>query len=81
MLSGIGSSNKKFNLLYLEEGEHYIQDFFGKIRYYDFYTSQYRAHEVMIHFCSRSVIIEFSKDNNKPLLKYLVKYFSEEPRI
>lgn len=35
MLSSIGNSIKKFNLLFLEEGEHYIQDFFASIRYFD----------------------------------------------
>ena len=36
MLSGSGASgNQKFNLLFLEEGEHYIQDFFGKANFYD----------------------------------------------
>ena len=38
MLSGIGNTLKKFNLLFLEEGEQYIQDFFGKVRYYDIYS-------------------------------------------
>lgn len=80
MLSSVGSTNKKFNLLFLEEGEHYIQDFFGKVRYYDFYSNMYRAQDVTLHFCSRSVIVEF-KDSTKPLFKYLIKNFSEEPGI
>jgi len=31
MISGMSSAQKKFSLLYLEEGEQYIQDFFGRI--------------------------------------------------
>ena len=81
MLGSVGSSNKKFNLLFLEEGEYYIQDFFGKVRYYDWDTCVYRTQEVMLHFCSRSIIVEFSKDTTKPLLKYLIKNFKEEPVI
>ena len=33
----------------------------------------------MIHFCSRSIIIEFTKDANQPLYKYLLKFFKKEP--
>ena len=61
MLS-VGSTFKKFNLLFLEEGEVYIQDFFGKVRYYDVNSESYRTGEAVIHFCSRSIILEFSKD-------------------
>ena len=35
MLSGMSSSQKKFGLLYVEEGEQYIQDFFGRIQFFD----------------------------------------------
>ena len=70
---------KKFNLLFLEEGEHYIQDFFGKARYFDINSNSYRTGEAVIHFCSRSVILEFPKDSKQPLYKYLLKFFKKEP--
>ena len=76
---GIGNTLKKFNLLFLEEGEHYIQDFFGRVRYYDLYAQTHRVQEALIHFCSRSIIIEFSKDPTQPLYKYLLKNFKKEP--
>ena len=79
MLSGLGGHQKKFNLLYLEEGEHYIQDFFGKVRYFDVHTNSYRVEEAVVHFCSRSLIIDLSKSQNKPMYKYLLKYFLKEP--
>jgi hypothetical protein len=75
MLSGIGNTAKRFNLLFLEEGELYIQDFFGKARFYDIHSHSYRTLEVLIHFCSRSIIIEFNKDPSQPLYKYLIKNF------
>ncbi len=30
---GIGKKKTKFNLLFLEEGEHYIKNFIGTIKY------------------------------------------------
>jgi hypothetical protein len=63
MISGIGGSQKKFNLLYLEEGEQYIQDFFGKVRFFDLISQSYRTSEAILHFSSRSIIVEISKDN------------------
>lgn len=42
MLSGISSSQKKFSLLYLEEGEQYVQDFFGKVQFFDLVSQSYR---------------------------------------
>ena len=79
MITNLGQSQKKFNLLYLEEGEHYIQDFFGKCRYFDTTTQSYREAEAMLHFSSRSIIVEFQKDPNLPLYKYLLKFFKQEP--
>ena len=80
MLStGTSSHHKKFNLLFTEEGEQYIQDFFGKIRYFDVHSKVYRTQQAIIHFCSRSVVIEFNKDPSQPLYKYLLKFFSKEP--
>ena len=48
-------------MLYLEEGEHYIQDFYGHIKYYDFIYKAYRDTEAKLHLCSRSLILEFPK--------------------
>ena len=31
----MSSSQNKFSLLYLEEGEQYIQDFFGSVSFFD----------------------------------------------
>ena len=74
------SSQNKFGLLYLEEGEHYIQDFFGKINFFDLVSQSYRqSDDAVIHFSSRSLMIEFPKDNSQPLYKYLLKYFEGEP--
>lgn len=33
----------------------------------------------MLHFCSRSIILDLSKNQNKPMYKYLLKYFLKEP--
>jgi hypothetical protein len=33
----------------------------------------------MIHFCSRSIILEFQKDPSLPLYKYLLKNFNKDP--
>jgi len=60
----MSSAAQKFNLLYLEEGELYIQDFFGRIRFFDLGAKTYRTTEAMLHFSSRSVILEFPKDPN-----------------
>ena len=79
MLTGIGSNTQKFNLLYLEEGESYIQDFFGKIEHFDLVSQTYRQQEVMLHFCSRSLIVEVQKDGVQPLYKYLLTNFKKEP--
>lgn len=39
---GIGKQQRKFNLLFLEEGEQYIKDFTGTVRFYDVLTNDYR---------------------------------------
>ena len=33
----------------------------------------------MLHFSSRSIIVELHKENNQPLYKYLLKNFKGEP--
>lgn len=75
------SIHQKFDLLFLEEGEHYVQDFFGKVRYYDFMTHTYRDAEAQLHFCSRSLIVEFPKQPSLPLYKYLIRYMTKQPLI
>jgi hypothetical protein len=81
MITGLGkNSASAFNLLYLEEGEHYIQDFFGRVSFYDLTSSSYRVAQAIIHFSSRSLIIDI-KDPNQPLYKYLLKNFAREPTL
>ena len=64
MLSGLSKNNQSaFNLLYLEEGEQYIQDFFGKVRFFDILSHSYRTAPAVVHFSSRSVILEI-KDSS-----------------
>lgn len=33
----------------------------------------------MLHFSSRSIIVQFPKDPSQPLYKYLIKQFKKEP--
>lgn len=42
-------------------------------------SQSYRTAEAILHFSSRSVIVEISKDNNQPLYKYLLRNFAKEP--
>lgn len=79
MISSVGQTYQKFNLLFLEEGEQYIQDFFGRARFFDINAGMYRVAELTIHFCSRGVILEFPKDPSLPLYKYHIRFFSSEP--
>ena len=39
---GIGKQQKRFSLLFLEEGEQYIKDFTGRLRFYDVLAHDYR---------------------------------------
>ena len=77
----IGASQKKFNMLFLEEGEQYIYDFYGNVRFFDVISQGYRESEAIIHFSSRSLILEFQQDPNQPLYKYLLRYFKSEPQF
>lgn len=36
---GIGNKTRKFDLLILEEGEQYIKDFSGTVRFFDVISS------------------------------------------
>ena len=81
MLSYVGQTQQKFNLLFLEEGEQYIQDFFGKARFFDLNSQVYRVSDLTMHFCSRGVILEFPKDPSLPLYKYHIRYFSTQPQF
>ena len=36
---GIGKQQQRFDLLFLEEGEQYIRDFSGTVRFYDVISS------------------------------------------
>mmetsp|Transcript_21956 Transcript_21956/g.21156 ORF Transcript_21956/g.21156 Transcript_21956/m.21156 type:complete len:100 (+) Transcript_21956:3-302(+) len=78
---GFGQQQKKFDLLFLEEGEQYIKDFIGTVRYHDTSTSQKKESPAIIHFCSRSLIIEIVGDVSQPLYKYLFKFFAHEPTL
>ena len=65
----------------MEEGEVYIQDFFGKSHFFDLTSNMYRMAETTIHFCSRSVILEFPKEPSLPIYKYHLRYFDREPNF
>ncbi|CDW73591.1 protein fan [Stylonychia lemnae] len=67
---GIGKQSRKFNLLLLEEGEQYIKDFTGTVRFFDFVSEEYR-----------SLIVEIENDSQQPILKYLFKFFAHEPQL
>lgn len=49
------------------------------MRFYDLISQTYRTSEAILHFSSRSVIVEILKDNNQPLYKYLLRNFAKEP--
>ena len=38
----IGKQQKRFSLLYLEEGEQYIKDFIGSAKFFDVNFNEYR---------------------------------------
>lgn len=65
----------------MDEGEQYIQDFFGKARFFDLNAQIYRVAELTIHFCSRSIILEFTKDPSLPLYKYHIRYMTTQPQF
>lgn len=39
---GIGKHTKRFDLLYLEEGEQYIKDFTGTVKFYNVLSNSYK---------------------------------------
>ena len=42
MLGGFNKQVRKFDLLYLEEGEQYIKDFTGSVYYFDVIANDYK---------------------------------------
>lgn len=77
MLSTSGPT-RRFNLLYLEEGEHYITAFNCQFRYFDTDLNKHNRASGCIHFCSRSLLIE-PDESTKPIYKYLYKFISQGP--
>jgi hypothetical protein len=39
---GLTNKKRKFDLLYLEEGEQYIKDFTGSVHFFDVLANDYR---------------------------------------
>jgi hypothetical protein len=76
---GFSKQQRRFDLLYLEEGEQYVKDFTGSVHYFDVLSQDYREASATIHFCSRSLIIELDTDTPHPIYKYLFKFFTQEP--
>eukprot|EP00347_Sterkiella_histriomuscorum_P003989 403362173 len=76
---GIGQQQKRFDLLFLEEGEQYIKDFYGPVKFFDVKNMEYREANAFIHFCSRSIVLEIENEQSQPIYKYLFKYFALEP--
>jgi hypothetical protein len=74
MISTAGH-NRRFNLLYLEEGEQYITEFEAQVRYFDTKYNNYKKGDCSLHFCSRSILIE-PHEESKPIYKYLYKYIN-----
>lgn len=72
MISTYGH-HRKFNLLYLEEGEQYLCELAAQVRCYDTQYSSYRKFDCSLHFCSRSLLIE-PHDDQKSIYKYLFKH-------
>ena len=72
------SHARKFNLLFLEEGEQYISELAAQVRCFDTQYSSYRKFDCSVHFCSRSLLIEPHEDS-KPIYKYLFKFLNTLP--
>jgi hypothetical protein len=75
---------RRFNLLYLEEGEHYIKEFHAELRHFDLGQQAMKKAEAKLHFCSRSLIIEpilnvSGAEHSMSLFKYLYRNFVKEP--
>jgi hypothetical protein len=77
MISTFGH-RRKFNLLYLEEGEQYISELAAQVRYFDTQYQSYRKLDCSLHFCSRSLLIEPHEDG-KSIQKYLFKFIKDLP--
>jgi len=77
---------RRFNLLYLEEGEHYIKEFHAEVRHFDLQYMAMKKVEAKLHFCSRSLIVEpiqtvTGADHSMSLFKYLFRNFAKEPQM
>ena len=72
------SHARKFNLLYLEEGEQYISELAAQVRCFDTQFNSYRKFDCSVHFCTRSLLIEPHEDA-KPIYKYLFKHLATLP--
>ncbi len=55
---GLGKEQKKLSLYMLEEGEQYIKDFIGTASFYCTVTQQMKEEKVVVHFCTRSIVVE-----------------------
>mgnify|MGYP004243037701 CR=1 FL=1 len=76
-----GSLLHRFNLLHLEENEHYIKDFQASVRYFDVNYNNYKSAKATVHFCSRSLLVELVTDQQAPIYKLLFKYMAKEPLL
>jgi len=78
---------RRFNLLYLEEGEQYIKEFPAEVRHYDIQYTAFKKIEAKLHFCSRSLIVEpigggvSAGDHSMSLFKYHFRNFTREPSL
>ena len=60
---GIKKSEKKFSLLHMEDGESYVLDFYVNATYLDPVYNETRTFKAVLHFCSRSLILEFQESS------------------
>jgi factor associated with neutral sphingomyelinase activation len=76
-MRSLGKKEKRFSLLFLEDGESYARDCMG----FRFHTSLYpekRQEKGRLHICSRSLIFE-PEDSETPVVRYSFRDMTESP--
>lgn len=76
-MRSLGKKEKRFSLLFLEDGESYARDCMG----FRFHTSLYpekRQEKGRLHICSRSLIFE-PEDTDTPVVRYNFRDMTESP--
>jgi factor associated with neutral sphingomyelinase activation len=76
-MRSLGKKEKRFSLLFLEDGESYARDCMG-LRFHSSLYPDKRQEKGRLHICSRSLIFE-PEDSETPVVRYNFRDMTDSP--